>query len=476
MPHLYIVPPANPDGSPVVPHKREMNAEEIAIVRARLKPVKEPLPDGVTLDDFNAYMPMHNYIFGPSLDPWPGVSVDARIPPQPLLDGYGNPVIKDGVEQTIKASAWLDRNKPVVQMTWIPGEPAIVEGKLTSEGGWIIRPGVRVLNLYRPAVITRGNPHHAGLWIEHIRNVYGDDEPHIVRWLAHRVQRPQEKLNHALVLGGPQGVGKDTLLEPLKDAIGPWNFKEASPTQIMGRFNDFVMSVVLRISEARDLGDVDRYAFYDKTKTLIASPPDVLRVDQKHLREFSVFNVCGVIITSNHKAGGIFLPPDDRRHYVAWTNLTKEDFDEDYWSRLWNWYDQRGRNNVAAYLRDLDISEFNPKAPPPKTAAWHEIVSSSRAPEESELADALDKIGNPSVTTLDEIISAAYGTTFAEFLADRKNRTKIPHRLEACGYVPVRNGDAKDGLWKIDGRRQAVYARKELSIRDQLGAARHRYG
>ena len=35
-------------------------------------------------------------------------------------------------------------------------------------------------------------------------------------WMAHRVQRPHEKINHALVLGGDQGIGKDTLLEPVQ--------------------------------------------------------------------------------------------------------------------------------------------------------------------------------------------------------------------------------------------------------------------
>jgi hypothetical protein len=39
----------------------------------------------------------------------------------------------------------------------------------------------------------------------------------------------QEKINHALILGGNQGVGKDTLLEPVKRAVGAWNFLEVSP-------------------------------------------------------------------------------------------------------------------------------------------------------------------------------------------------------------------------------------------------------
>ena len=36
---------------------------------------------------------------------------------------------------------------------------------------------------------------------------------------------------------------------------------------LLGRFNGFVKSVILRVSEARDLGDVNRYAFYDHMKT-----------------------------------------------------------------------------------------------------------------------------------------------------------------------------------------------------------------
>jgi hypothetical protein len=37
----------------------------------------------------------------------------------------------------------------------------------------------------------------------------------------------------------------------------------------------------LRINEARDLGDFDRFKFYDHMKAYCAAPPDVLRVDEK---------------------------------------------------------------------------------------------------------------------------------------------------------------------------------------------------
>ena len=122
--------------------------------------------------------------------------------------------------------------------------------------GRLVRPtGMPVFNLYRPPVIEP-RAGDAGPWLRHVERLYGNDADHIIRWCAHRVQRPDEKINHALVLGGKQGIGKDTLLEPVKHAVGPWNFIEVSPQQVLGRFNGFLKSVILRVSEARDLGDV----------------------------------------------------------------------------------------------------------------------------------------------------------------------------------------------------------------------------
>ena len=113
----------------------------------------------------------------------------------------------------------------------------------------------------------------------------------------------------ALVLGGEPGIGKDTMLEPVKHAVGPWNFAEVSPQQAFGRFNGFLKSVVLRISEAKDMGEFDRFKFYDHMKTYLAAPPDVLRVDEKNLREHSVVNVCGAMMTTNEDTTASICPP-----------------------------------------------------------------------------------------------------------------------------------------------------------------------
>lgn len=429
-----------------------------------------PLPAGVSLEDFRAYMPMHSFIFAPSREMWPASSVNARIEPIPLFDANAHPVLDDhGNQKTVAASKWLDQNRPVEQMTWAPGFPMLIQNRLVSDGGWIQREGVTCFNLYRAPTAKLGDAAQAGVWLDHIRKIYPDDADHIVKWLAHRVQRPQEKINHALVVGGAPGIGKDTLFEPVKYAVGPWNFQEVTPTQTIGRFNGFLKSVIMRISEARDLGDLNRYQFYEHMKIYTAAPPDVLRIDEKNLREHSIFNCCGVILTTNYKEDGIYLPGNDRRHFVAWSDLTEKDFEEGYWSRLWGWYRNGGIEHVVAYLAELDICEFDPKAPPPKTPAFWAIVAAGLSQDNSDMADLVDQLGQPDVITLDKLKAMATGD-FGMWIRDPKNRRSIPHRMEQCGYARVHKPGTDDGLWKIQGKRQTVYARKELVLRDQLAA------
>lgn len=435
----------------------------------------------VTVKDFYAYMPAHSYLFVPTGDLWPASSVNTRCEPPLGPDGQRATMkiprkSKGGEvkfeEVPIPVSTWLDKNHPVEQMSWVPGDPQIIRDRLLNSGGWMDRKGCASYNLYQPPTVIPGSSESIDSepWLEHLQQLYGQHASHIIQWLAHRIQKPGEKINHALVLGGSQGIGKDSILEPVKYGVGPWNFTEISPSHLLGRFNGFVKSVILRISEARDLGDVDRYAFYDHTKIYTAAPPDVIRCDEKNLREHAVLNVCGVIITSNHKQDGIYLPADDRRHYVAWSDMTREELDLGYWNTLWSWYRTGGIGNVIAYLRAYDLSGFDPKAPPPKTDAFWEIVNANRAPEDAELEDTIESMKNPAALTLSMLAQMA-PVEFSAWLGDRKNRRVIPHRLEAAGYVPVRNPDRETGLWVVGGKRQVVYGRRESSISERIKAA-----
>lgn len=98
------------------------------------------------------------------------------------------------------------------------------------------------------------------------------------------------------------------------------------------------------------------------------------------------------------------------------------------------------------------------------------MVNMSRATEDAELADTLERMGSPVAVTIEGVRSRAE-PSLSSYLADKRNGRNIYKRFEGCGYVPVDNPDAKDGLWRIAVRRQVVYAKEALSERDRVAAA-----
>jgi len=185
-----------------------------------------------------------------------------------------------------------------------------------------------------------------------------------------------------------------------------------------------------------------------------------------------------VLITTNHRYDGLYLPPTDRRHYVAGTNVTAADItggDKNYWTELWRWYHNGGFAHVAEYLRgyDLGADGFDPKAPPLQTEAFKSMVGAGIAPEVAELGDVLAAMGNPAIVTLDLLRNnTGVHRDLHEWLNDRKNRRAVPHRMEAAGYIQADNPGRADNLWVVNGIRQALYGQVGISAQERTLAAR----
>ena len=115
--------------------------------------------------------------------------------------------------------------------------------------------------------------------------VFGDDGEHIISgWLIGFRSTGEDQSRSRL--GGTRH--REGYAAGASKRRRPWNCRGLAAAGL-GRFNGFLKSVFLRVSEARDLGDMDRFVFYDHMKTYTAAPPDVLRVDEKNLRD-SVLN------------------------------------------------------------------------------------------------------------------------------------------------------------------------------------------
>lgn len=421
----------------------------------------------LTVDDFWMYSPQHSYICTRTRDHWPATSVDARAS-WPIASG-----------KAVRPSRWIDARRAVDQMTWAPGLPEIIEGQLVAEGGWTPSPNARVFNLYRPPSPPRGDASAAGRWLELLETLYPEEHAHLLRWFAARVQRPGDKINHGLVLGGAPGIGKDTLLAAIKRAVGYWNMREVAPATLVEPFNDWAKSVILRVSEAKDLGGselsaANRYSLYEHMKVICAAPPEVLRVNEKHVRQYAIPNVLGVVVTTNYE-DGLYLPADDRRFLVAWSERTRDEFNGDFWRDFWEWYDGGGFEHVATHLNTLDLAGFDLKAPPPMTAGKLAMIDAGRDVHLGPIGEALDKMRaaglRTDAVTPQDLVAHGDSAEVYELLTSAKNARNVPRVMAVWGYVKVIS-DAKDGRWSVDGTRVPVYARRDLTHAERLAAVR----
>jgi hypothetical protein len=436
--------------------------------------------DRISCDDFYSHLPAGSYLFVPTMEHWQAKSVDGFLPPVQITyqDADGNTKVKK-----IKPHLWLDQNRPIQQMTWLPGKPMIIENRLlTKEGVWVDRRRAKSYNSYRAPTLVPGDGRLAGPFFDLVDKVVGENRQHVLAWFAHRIQRPYEKINHCLVIGGSPGIGKDSMIEPLRRAVGPHNFAEVDPPRMIGRFNGFLQAVVLRVSEARDLGDINRYAFYEHLKLYTATQSDVIPIEEKYLPTYPIANVVSLVITTNYK-DGLYLPADDRRTHVSWSDARIEDVGEDFFTEYWNWLNAGGDGHVMAYLRDFDLARFNPYAPPPKTNAFWEAVAANVMPESIEVANVIESgLGSPKVFNQIMFFNKIPLESDLRDWAQRNKRV-LGRRFADCGYVAIAKPGTGDGMWRINryrmengerkvesSTRTVVYVKANLSPREQIKA------
>jgi hypothetical protein len=52
-------------------------------------------------------------------------------------------------------------------------------------------------------------------------------------------------------------------------------------------------------------GRIDRYALHDFMKNILVTPPNMLRINEKYIREYYIVNCFGMIATTNHREPSI---------------------------------------------------------------------------------------------------------------------------------------------------------------------------
>jgi Bifunctional DNA primase/polymerase, N-terminal/Family of unknown function (DUF5906) len=428
------------------------------IVKIAIENGWEPESGNLPIKAFVYFAPANQYIYRPTSTQWIAAAVDATCAP----------VNDNG--KLIQASEWLKKYAMTTSMTNDP----IIEGDVLPgfdcrEGMLILSEGAAVYNGYRPPSIQKGDSSLAQPWVDHCRKVFNKngDAEQFFNYMAHRVQKPWEKPRFALLIAGDQGVGKDTAIEMCIPAIGHWNVANIDPSAVDAAFNEFCSAVLIRVSETANLHDMNKWAFNERMKVLIAGTPDYSIVNPKYGHKYSVRLHCGIILTTNHMSTGIFIPQGDRRYDVIDSSPKiemgfKTDSDrQKYFDQLWGWYEKNnGAEHIYAWLDAYDISKFSASNGQRKTEAHQSIVLAGMTSDHWAL-DALDLIGEPRAFRSDTFIQACL-TNDPEIkeAAVRKSMNAV---LGRYGYSSVKNPAVGDGRWKFNGKRMSIYKKDDVT-------------
>lgn len=329
-------------------------------------------------------------------------SVDGAIPLRlwPEVDG------KDGEKKKVPPAVAIndvDTGLTVEGSTWWPGQPRFIENIVVSERGAMPLPGAVCYNSYLPPIIDYAEAKESPQpWIDHVKKLYPDpiEHEHFFDFCAHMLQRPDEKINHGIVMAGAQGIGKDTALIPVRRGVGEWNAAEVGPDAITSAYNGYVKSVLLVINEVRPQDEEYKASnFYNLLKPILAAPPDMLPMTLKYANTIYIRNLCHVILTTNDPLT-MYIPPEDRRLFVMNSPLEspgKGGWPVDYFERIYAYLNAGGALAAAKWLSERQYSATSLRALPTKTRGKKAIVDSAIQARRTPIDDVFEDYSNEEV-------------------------------------------------------------------------------
>ena len=269
----------------------------------------------------------------------------------------------------------------IVNVTYAPGEGVLVQKNSLLYGNkW---------RNARPEFMDGVTDNEVRQWLDHVEELVPNEAErnHLLDVLAYKVQHPEKKINHAILLSGRPGVGKDTMLAPFLYAIGGQhhdNVALSDAKTMESVFNYDLENEVIIINELRPEEFKDRRALENTLKPIIAAPPEFLTINRKGAHPYQAVNRALVIAYSNYR-DAIALPSDDRRWFVLWAEGERKDCAD-----LWRWYKRDGLALVAGWLATRPVYNFDPGMIPPMTDAKAILITQTRSSAEEFLIDHIE--------------------------------------------------------------------------------------
>lgn len=209
-----------------------------------------------------------------------------------------------------------------------------------------------------------------------IANGDGTVNKYVMAFCADLVQNPGgRRPGVALVLCGPQGVGKGAFVSNLGQTVGAHYVQVSDPNHFTGRFNAHLKDkILIFVDEGIWAGN---RSLEGKLKAYITE--ETFLVEPKGVNAFQVKNHMRFIIASNND----WVVPaglDERRMFVLDVN-PRHQRDYEYFNKLFHQMDNGGREAMLYDLINYDCSDVNLREFPRTEALLDQMMRSATITE-----------------------------------------------------------------------------------------------
>ena len=194
---------------------------------------------------------------------------------------------------------------------------------------------------------------------------------YLLDYLAHMIQKPQEKPGVMIVMLGGQGTGKGTFFNLLRKIWPRTTLQVSDIDHIVGNFNaSLERNFIVCMDEALFSGQKKSM---DRMKAFVTE--EYITIEQKYQPKRNLHSIHRFFATTNHEHfGNVEL--DDRR--LVFLNISNE-YQENhkYFKVLYNSINDPKQIEALYYdLYSRDISQFNVRAKPKSEELLHQKLKS----------------------------------------------------------------------------------------------------
>jgi len=183
---------------------------------------------------------------------------------------------------------------------------------------------------------------------------------YLKKFFAHMIQKPNKRLPILFIIHGPEGTGKNVLLDVIGNLIGSQYYKSSANIEdFFGTHAEgFINKLLVNINETEAMQTSN---YEGRIKSIVTEPK--LTVNQKGIRPFDVQVFARLFITTNRNNPlRIDVTARDRRNVVFKTteHYLHKKYTSNFWSKLVEYFRSPGFIS-ALYdeLIEMDIEKYN---------------------------------------------------------------------------------------------------------------------